>query len=289
MNKQFRFLSNLLAILSLTVWASAQVPNGGFEQWVGGEPVDWVTNNAPGLFTTITQSSNSHSGSSAARGEVASWSGLLFPAFLFTEDTAGFPISQRYDTFNGFYQFSPQGNDVMVVWAAMYVGSISIGLGGATLPSATSGYTSFNIPIQYFTGDVPDHCYIYIFTGDSTGTVGGTLGTFFLLDDLTLSGVNGIDLLLDPTVPSEITLKQNYPNPFNPSTTIEFSLSSSKSVSLIVYNSLGQEVDRLVNEESMAAGTYRLTWRVENLPSGVYIYHLIAGNQIQSRKMILMK
>ena len=290
MYKRFGFLMSLLAILFFTLGSQAQVPNSGFEDWTAGNPDGWLTPNVPGFFTPITQSANSHSGSSAARGDVVDFSGFLFPPYMIAGDTApGFPVSQRYANFSGYYQFSPQGTDAMFAWVIMYKDSIGVGAGYSYLPPATSGYASFDIPIQYISGDVPNNCYIEIFAGDTTGTIGGTAGTFFLVDDLTLSGVSGIDLVLDPAVPAEYTLKQNYPNPFNPSTTIEFSLPAAETVSLIVYNSLGQEVERLVNQQRMATGTYRLTWTAENLPSGAYFYRLITGNRVQSRKMMLMK
>lgn len=288
MNKSFGALSSLMAVL-FTVSIYAQVPNGGFEQWVSGQPTGWITNNVPGFLVTITQSNNSHSGSFAARGDVASFSGFFFPPVLVAGDTVGFPISERYSSLKGFYQFSPQGSDVMVAYVIMYADTLGIGAGWSMLSPTASGYSSFEVPIQYITGDIPNNCYIEILAGDTTGVAGGTPGTFFLLDDITLSDPTGIDLVVDPVVPEGFVLKQNFPNPFNPSTTIEFSLPSAEQVSLVIYNTLGQEVTRLVDNRKMAAGTYRLEWTAENLPSGVYLYQLISGQQKLYGKMILQK
>ena len=88
-------------------------------------------------------------------------------------------------------------------------------------------------------------------------------------------------------------LEQNYPNPFNPVTTIKYSIpdvgiSFMKFVSLKVYNTLGEEVATLVNERQ-SPGTYKLTFDGSNLPSGVYIYRLIAGNYSAAKKLILLK
>jgi len=83
-------------------------------------------------------------------------------------------------------------------------------------------------------------------------------------------------------------LEQNYPNPFNPTTTIEYRLPSSCFVSLKVYDMLGREVATLVDRE-LSPGFYKSQFDGSNLPSGVYIVRLIAGNYSESRKMLLIK
>lgn len=89
-------------------------------------------------------------------------------------------------------------------------------------------------------------------------------------------------------ISADFQLYQNYPNPFNPNTTISFTISKSGYVNLIVYNSLGQEIAKLVDGYK-DAGTYFINWNAENLPSGVYIYKLEANNFTAVRKMTLMK
>jgi len=83
-------------------------------------------------------------------------------------------------------------------------------------------------------------------------------------------------------------LKQNYPNPFNPTTKISFSIKEATKVRLNVYNLLGQLVSTLVDEE-LAAGSYNTDFNASNLPTGIYFYKLEAGNQVLSKKMILLK
>jgi hypothetical protein len=97
----------------------------------------------------------------------------------------------------------------------------------------------------------------------------------------------------DPSVPLEFALAQNYPNPFNPSTTIEFSLPSATQVSLKVYNLLGQEV-ALLFDGNMNAGRQRIVWDGRNgermsVSTGVYLCRLVAGDRIETRKMLLLK
>ena len=90
------------------------------------------------------------------------------------------------------------------------------------------------------------------------------------------------------TIPTDYTLHQNYPNPFNPTTRISFSLANEGFVKLTVYNSLGQEVTSLVNE-NLSAGTYNVNFEATNLSSGVYFYSISVNGYSTSRKMILMK
>ncbi len=98
---------------------------------------------------------------------------------------------------------------------------------------------------------------------------------------------------------------QNFPNPFNPSTKIKFTIPSviasgakqSQSVTLKVYDILGNEIATLVNE-GLVAGEYEIefsslsdesTFGGQDLTTGIYFYQLRVGEFIQSRKMVLLK
>lgn len=83
-------------------------------------------------------------------------------------------------------------------------------------------------------------------------------------------------------------LYQNYPNPFNPTTNIKFSIVESGFVTLSVYNALGQEVAKLVNDE-LIPGVYNVKFDATSLPSGVYYYKLSTSKQSLTKKMILIK
>ncbi|NWF88487.1 MAG: glycoside hydrolase family 3 C-terminal domain-containing protein [Ignavibacteriaceae bacterium] len=103
-------------------------------------------------------------------------------------------------------------------------------------------------------------------------------------------------------LPNTFTLEQNYPNPFNPTTKIKYSIPTSplnptpyqgegnteRLVILKVYDVLGREVATLVHEEK-EAGYHLVDFNASDLPSGVYFYRLIAGNFIDTKKMLLVK
>jgi len=124
-----------------------------------------------------------------------------------------------------------------------------------------------------------------IITGNYYNEVTNTRDIWLLNFDPTISAVERDD---DKKIPIEIFLKQNYPNPFNPSTTIEFGIPESKFVTLFVYNLLGEQVDFLV-KENLSSGNYSITWNAEQLPSGIYLCKLVAGNYVETKKMVLLK
>jgi len=89
-------------------------------------------------------------------------------------------------------------------------------------------------------------------------------------------------------------LEQNYPNPFNPTTTLTYILPKTSNVTLTIYNSLGQEVAKLVNNQIQNAGKYTVTWNGKNfsgqtLSSGIYFYQLKTDEITLTRKMTLIK
>ncbi len=89
-------------------------------------------------------------------------------------------------------------------------------------------------------------------------------------------------------LPSDYALLQNYPNPFNPTTTIKYSIPEQSIVKIKVFNTLGQEIAELVNQE-LHSGNYEVTFDAANFTSGVYFYRIEAGNFVQTRKMILLR
>jgi hypothetical protein len=100
-------------------------------------------------------------------------------------------------------------------------------------------------------------------------------------------GTYGVQRISD-IVPNKYSLSQNYPNPFNPTTKITFDIPVKSNVRLSVFDVLGKEVARLV-EQNVTPGQYQADWDATNMPSGVYFYSLLAGDFTQSKKMILVK
>jgi hypothetical protein len=92
----------------------------------------------------------------------------------------------------------------------------------------------------------------------------------------------------EAAIPTEFGLEQNFPNPFNPATTIKFNISKAGHITLKVYDVLGSEIATIVNNR-LSAGRYSYNFDAQNLPSGIYLYKLSAGNSVLTRKMVLAK
>ncbi len=95
-------------------------------------------------------------------------------------------------------------------------------------------------------------------------------------------------VMIEFNIPDKFLLSQNYPNPFNPGTKISWQSPVSGQTTLKVYDLLGNEVAKLVDEYK-AAGNYEVEFNAGNLASGVYFYKLTTGSLAQVKKMIISK
>lgn len=143
--------------------------------------------------------------------------------------------------------------------------------------------------------DSPSTNYGWILIGDESQGV--TAKRFDTKENGTESNRPVLRVIYSPFVavtrisnvlPIRYNLEQNYPNPFNPVTQIKYSIPHPGEVSLVIYDLMGEEVSRLVNE-NQPAGTYSKIWDASSFASGIYFYRLQAGDFIQTRKMVLLK
>ena len=147
--------------------------------------------------------------------------------------------------------------------------------------------------ISYHNG-FPGPGTIELFTGDQfasiTGVLAYTFSNFKLVprSDNDFVGYTPVDVE-QLTIPiKQYALGNNYPNPFNPSTTIQYQIPEEQFVSINVYNTLGEVVANLVNEQK-SAGNYTVNFNASNFSSGVYFYQIRTNNFTQVKKMLLTK
>ncbi len=111
------------------------------------------------------------------------------------------------------------------------------------------------------------------------GSVSFEGGSLKLLTDVAASS---------PMIPDAFFVDQNYPNPFNPTTRIRFGLPVASQVTVEVLNLKGQIVARLFEGHKMA-GIHELTFKADNLSTGLYFYRIKAGNEQQCKRMLVVK
>jgi photosystem II stability/assembly factor-like uncharacterized protein len=167
------------------------------------------------------------------------------------------------------------------VWTLNGVNAIAVGTAGAVFVSSDIGTTWFREATET-TEDLYAAHFLDIERGMIVGNRGAVLRT-------PLAGVpTTVQWSDQSSIPGDADLAQNYPNPFNAATTFEFQLAKSEIVSLKVFDMLGREVATLM-EQLKPPGTYRLWWDARNLPSGVYLYRLCAGDFHGVKKMVLLR
>ncbi len=98
---------------------------------------------------------------------------------------------------------------------------------------------------------------------------------------------------IEDIIPDSYVLEQNFPNHFNPTTSIRFQLPQSSNVILKIYSINGSLVRTLVSD-TMPAGNYDFEWDGKSeagklVSSGVYLFHLQAGEFSAIKKMTLIK
>jgi photosystem II stability/assembly factor-like uncharacterized protein len=145
-------------------------------------------------------------------------------------------------------------------------------------------------------GIVPDNVMINALVAPGANVFAGTRSDPFSNFSVTNGGVYkrplseivaGVGVSTNQ-VPALFRLEQNYPNPFNPSTTIRYALPSTSHVTLTVFNTLGQRVATLV-DENQDAGYHDVKFDGNSLASGLYFYRLTAGDYLATKRLLLLK
>ena len=126
----------------------------------------------------------------------------------------------------------------------------------------------------------PNSCAINE-AGDTLYVLDGIVGLIRVIDLSGTLGVNDIEGF------QGFRLEQNVPNPFNANTSINFSLSNTEKISLIIYDTYGRLVDQPLNKV-MSPGNHTVSINSDNFSSGLYFYTLEVGNQRVTKKMILV-
>ena len=125
---------------------------------------------------------------------------------------------------------------------------------------------------------------VYSLIATGTNLFAGTSGHGIWRRALSQIVITGI-ASANSGIPGEFKLEQNFPNPFNPSTVIRYSIPRRSSVTLAVFNLLGQQVALLVNSQQ-DPGFHEIRFDASALATGVYFYRLTAGSYANAKKLL---
>jgi hypothetical protein len=191
----------LLCFVLIAFSIEAQVPNHSFENWTNGNPDSWQTTNIPIHPVSVFSDSDAFSGSLSAKGIVVTGNnGLPIAPYLgiYGPIASGFYISYAYGFAEGQFKLFLNQGDKFQALIRMYDSQLeSIGEGSIVVDSCVSTWSPFSIPINYFTSGIPVSCTLYFTISDSTLINSGKAGSYFILDDLNLSGTADV---IDPDV-----------------------------------------------------------------------------------------
>lgn len=191
----------------------------------------------------------------------------------------------------GAYEFIPTGSTTGFI-AGNVTDIDGLPLENAEVTAGTYTATtdaSGNYSLEVEAGDYTVSCYLagYLIPDDVNVTViaGETVTVDFILE-LEV----GNDAVLNIT---SLTLLGNYPNPFNPSTTISFALPQTEMISVIIYNTKGQEI-KVLASRNFSAGIHQLEWNGfdennKQATSGMYFYKIQSPKETLLGKMLLLK
>jgi hypothetical protein len=163
------------------------------------------------------------------------------------------------------------------------------GLIGFELTLSHNGNCEFNLNsdafvADYHTSENTTKMIIIINEGDDLFT---STGDFEIIEVLAGTSLSAIDVNIT-IIPKSFELGDAFPNPFNPVTSLSFSLPESQDIILKVYNLQGRTIETLVNG-NMEAGYHSVVWDANSYASGVYFVKMVAGDYVNTQKLMLLK
>lgn len=185
----------------------AQIPNAGFELWSnqGGytDPDGWITYNdvmtPQGYFTTVEPGTPGAVGvfyalvQSRALSSGGTIQGWMSAAPAGHGGPAGFACSTRPAELTGQWQYGIQPNDtavVMVMLTRSGSGGELIATGQLEVTGEANSWTTFTVPLNYLSNDIPDTAYIQFAASKSFASP--IAGSFLKVDALLFAGIAGI-------------------------------------------------------------------------------------------------
>ena len=253
----------LILFVSILQNISAQIPNADFESWSSGNPASWQTTNIPIVPASIVMNSDVHSGLMSVKGTVVNDNhNRPFQPYLANcgPSAQGFPVSEASTLLTGWYKLFLNTDDRFTVNVKMYNEFQEvIAEGFMYINASINSWTQFNLSIEYNTPQTPNSCSIFFTITDSTMSNSGQIGSYFLLDELNLSGLVGINEMNNDE--SVLT----YPNPVQNILHVKIPIGTNN-LSHTLFDATGKKIleknnctmDETLNLEDVFPGLYFL-------------------------------
>lgn len=296
-----KYFYSLILIIAFFNGKAQNVPNGGFENWTShstfSTPDFWMTTDSISsiqsspVHSATQEMSIVHGGSSALKLQswnytfvtepgVATNGNLDIGSLSFVGGTAD---TVRHGTLNGWYRFAPSAGDTAFILVAMTrwngTSRDTVGAGYWTEYNTVATYTQIGININYLLPGYPDTMLIVI-SSSSIGIGTGHIGTSFYVDDLSFSGVIGIN-----EVHSNLISAKVYPNPAADFLLVETSWRVREKASVSIFDING----RLIQKAALVDDKQRLD--LSALRNGDYFFDLIEekGTRLHSGKFSISR
>jgi len=296
---------HLFSFLLCSILSTAQIiPNASFESWetIGSgmnsyqEPINWNTLNGDlatyFVSADATKVNDSHSGLAAVKLETKSVAGINTPAVLtigtvystgtFDRDIrGGIPYTQKPQVFEGWYKFTPQGNDkgyiACLLFKHNYTTHKQDTVGAAIFkPTATTTqYTKFSINFDYsnyMPSETPDSLNVIVTSSFKFSVTSANIGTTLFVDDLNISLTSDIENPINNACNIHYSSSKN----------IEIDRISTEITNIYVISILGETVINKklsgnhleINASSLTKGIYlvRINSSNEDIVSKIWVY-----------------
>jgi hypothetical protein len=269
----------IFLILLLTFKISfSQIPNSSFENWNNGNPVYWQTTNIPIVPASVVMDSNAYEGFLAVKGMVVSdIRNKPFAPYLgiYGSSAQGFPIDQPYEFLSGWCRLFLKPGDRFTGDIKFYDSNQEpMAQGNIVLDSTFESWIPFKMKINYYGLLPPVSCSMFFTITDSSLLASGHIGSFFVLDEMTLEGNVGINSFTN----QESTVV--YPNPARSEIHI-LNKFPSKGFNYSLHDATGRVV--LIKEQCFGDETLN----VEMLLPGVYFLNCLSDENRFVNKVII--
>lgn len=259
---------------------SQDLPNGSFEKWVDSNnyenPESWDTNNEFGTIggeTPVNKTSDSHDGTTAVSVKTVEIFGQQIAGFL----SITYEYSSRPEKLTGFYKGTIKTGDSITISISLLKKAgnklEAIGTGNTFLYQTQQNYTSFEVPITYYTEQSPDSASINILSS----VLSTPMDNIVYLDDLSFKGGNMQSSIEEKDHQSNLRI---FPNPVRNTLNLKFDETDFTRLPLNIYDLLGNRVKTF--KTSSGSGTYD----VSQLQPGVYFYTILTSHGPVSGKFV---